>query len=306
MGRNPRIEYSGAIYHVIQRGNNREYIFRNEIHKGYLVKIIRETKAKMPFNIFAYVFMDNHYHILLQTFETPLSILMHRINNRYSKYYNYKAKRTGHVFENRYKSILVQDKSYLLALIKYIHSNPVKANMCLTMDAYKWSSDVFYRRNMNNIVDIGFALDMLSLDRISAIRKYIEFMDDMDEEKTDEEKAGCPEAPSEEAAATLVGDDEIEKSAVLGDNAFKARMLRKPMLCAPPLDSILKGTCNDDMDLYNEIKRGGRTRSLTEYKLEYIVMARGHGYSYSQIGENIGVSDNAVLMLLKRKGIFSV
>jgi len=232
MGRNPRIEYSGAIYHVIQRGNNREYIFRNEIHKGYLVKIIRETKAKMPFNIFAYVFMDNHYHILMQTFETPLSTLMHRINNRYSKYYNYTSRRTGHVFENRYKSILVQDKSYLLALIKYIHSNPVKANMCPAMDAYKWSSDVFYRRNMRNIVDIGFALDMLSLDGISAIRKYIEFM--------------------------------------------------------------------DDMELYNEIKRGARTRSLTEFKLKYIVMARGYGYSFFYIGKNICVSDNSVLGMLKR------
>lgn len=177
MARKPRIEYNGAIYHVIQRGNNREYIFEDTLHKGYLIKIIREVKGVLDFNIFAYVLMDNHYHLLLQTVDCPLSVLMHRINNRYSKYYNFKARRSGHVFENRYKGILVQDKSYLLGLIRYIHYNPVRARMCGKVADYKWSSDVFYRRNMKNIVDIGFALDMLSLDRISAIRKYIELMD---------------------------------------------------------------------------------------------------------------------------------
>ncbi len=121
MGRPWREEYKGGIYHVIARGNNKEYIFKDNIDKEYFLKEVKEIKKGLEFNIFAYVLMDNHYHFIIQVFKTPLQKLMHQINNKYSKYCNGKYNRIEHVFQGRYKAVLVQDERYLLSLIRYIH-----------------------------------------------------------------------------------------------------------------------------------------------------------------------------------------
>ena len=112
MGRDIRMEYKGGLYHVIARGNNKEYIFKESIDKGYFIKqIIKQIKKAsqcMGFKLFGYVLMDNHYHLMIQTMDKRLQDIMHQINNIYSKYFNYKYKRVGHVFQSRYKAILVQ------------------------------------------------------------------------------------------------------------------------------------------------------------------------------------------------------
>ena len=286
MARSPRIEYSGAIYHVIQRGNNREYIFREEDYKGFLMNRLKKIKEQMPFNLFAYVLMDNHYHMLLQTIDTPLSTIMHRLNASYGRYYNRNEKRSGPAFEKRYYSILVQNKSYLLTLARYIHYNPVKAGMCAHISDYKWSSDVFYRRNMKNIVDIGFLLGMLSSDRIRAIREYIEFMDRMDQ--------------GGEGQAEL--EKKLERTLSVGDEDFRAKIENNPIINAPSLDEILKSVCESE-GVFELLKRGSRKRVLTPYKIEYIKRARKHGYSYADIGKSIGVSDNAIISSIQRSGM---
>ncbi len=102
---------------------------------------------------------------------------MHNINSKYAKYYNLKMGRRGPVFKGRYTSVLIQDESYLLELVRYIHNNPVAANICNSIEEYKWSSDIFYRMNIGNIVDIDVLLDTLSLDRKESLTKYVELMD---------------------------------------------------------------------------------------------------------------------------------
>ncbi|MEW6183308.1 MAG: transposase, partial [Bacillota bacterium] len=114
MGRKPRIEYEDAVYHVIQRGNNREHIFEKDHDKQYIVKQIEQSKRGLGFRLFGYVVMGNHYHLLLQTQQKPLNNIMHRINGNYGRYYNLKYRRSGHVFQGRYKAILVQDERYVL------------------------------------------------------------------------------------------------------------------------------------------------------------------------------------------------
>ena len=136
MGRKTRLEYEGGIYHVIGRGNNRESIFKHDALKAYLINLLYEYKVPMKYKIIGYTFMDNHYHFILQTNDKPLQKIMHCINNRYSKYYNWTYSRTGHVMERRYKSIPVQDESYLLVLLRYVHNNPVRAGMCSHMSEY--------------------------------------------------------------------------------------------------------------------------------------------------------------------------
>lgn len=186
MGRPWREEYKGGIYHVIARGNNKEYIFKESIDKGYFIKLLKESMEGMNYKIYGYVLMDNHYHIIIQVFEKKLQDIMHQINNKYSKYFNFKYKRVGHVFQGRYKAILAQDERYLLCLVRYLHQNPIKAGMCKNIIDYKWSSDIFYRTSNNMFISIDTVLDMLSPDRKDAIKKYDEYM--KQEEQTDFDK----------------------------------------------------------------------------------------------------------------------
>ena len=179
MGRKPRFEYPGGVYHLIQRGNNREYIFEKTEDKEFLLGLIKECKEIMGFQLFGFVIMGNHYHLIIKISEAPLRDIMHRINTKFSRNYNIKNKRTGHVFENRYKGILVIDDKYLLSLLRYVHQNPVSAHMSKNITDYTWSSDKYYRANNNQeIIDIDFILNIFANNRLDAIRTYIDFMDE--------------------------------------------------------------------------------------------------------------------------------
>ncbi|CCQ95126.1 conserved hypothetical protein [[Clostridium] ultunense Esp] len=283
MGRRPRIEYYGAIYHIIQRGNDRLPVFKQDKDKVVLLEILSEAKEIYDFKIYAYAIMNNHYHFLIQTFNIPISTIMHNINTRYAKYYNRKMDRTGPVFEDRYKGILVQDESYFLTLIRYIHNNPVTANICNSMEEYKWSSDVFYRMNIGNMVDIDEFLEFLSSDRKKAIEKYMELMD---EEINDYETLKDIYERS-----TIIGTEEFIRSI----EGYKDGKNNEKM----DLDEILKVACPTEYE-FNLIKNGSRKRYLTKYKIKYIELGKKEGYTYYQIGENIGVSRTSVRKILKK------
>lgn len=109
MGRVSRIEYERAVYHVIQRGNNKEFIFKEDQFKAYFLKSMEKLIQELNFSLFGYVLMNNHYHLLLQMHDKPLQSLMHKLNTKYARYYNYKSDRVGHVFQGRYQSLLVRD-----------------------------------------------------------------------------------------------------------------------------------------------------------------------------------------------------
>ena len=113
---------------------------------------------------------------------------MHQINNKYSKYFNFKFKRVGHVFQGRYKAILVQDERYLLSLLRYVHQNPIKAGMCKSIEEYKWSSDISYKRELKGFVNTAIILSMLDENRKEAVRKYKVLMDEIEEIDYEKEK----------------------------------------------------------------------------------------------------------------------
>ena len=278
MGRNPRIEYYGAIYHIIQSGNNIKFIFKDEQHKNFLLKILSEVKEIYDFKIFAYVIMENHYHFLMQTLNIPISKIMHMINTRYAKYYNYMTRRTGPVFEDRYISILVQDESYLLNLIRYIHNNPVFSRICSFMEEYKWSSDPFYRINMESIVDIDELLNMLSLNRLEAIKKYVKLM-------------------KKEFIDYEIMKNMYEKTIAIGTDEFKKSIKGVGKEDFSRLDEILKISCPSKTE-FELIKTGSRKRYLTKYKKKYVELSKCEGYSYNQIGKNIGITGSAVRSIL--------
>lgn len=275
MARDWREEYKGGIYHVIARGNNKEYIFKESIDKGYLLKLFKDNMEGMNYKLYGYVLMDNHYHLILQVFGKKLQEIMHQVNNKYSKYFNYKYKRVGHVFQGRYKAILVQDERYLLSLVRYIHQNPIKAGMCKTIEEYKWSSDIFYRAGRNGFICTDVLLDMLSSDRKEAINKYREYM--QQEEETD-----------------------YDNIKVLGEEAYQIMCSTRTRIEQKKrLDEILidQGLSQEQYEL---VKQGSRRRDLTEYKVNYAREAIKLNYTHKEIGTNICVSDAAVRNLLNR------
>lgn len=172
MARKPRIHYENAIYHVIARGNNREDIFLDAGDKDKYLELVGKYKQKYGFELFAYVLMDNHVHLLVCIDQIPISKIMQGIQQTYTLYYNKKYRHIGHVFQQRYKAYLCNSDSYLLSIVCYIHQNPCRANLSDGLN-YKWSSHTNYllgqRGNSANPI---FVLQMFNDDMAKAVKQY--------------------------------------------------------------------------------------------------------------------------------------
>lgn len=131
-------EYS--TYHIIQRGNERKSIFISDDDKVRFLDMLKKMKEKYNFAIEAYCLMDNHVHLLLNDNGNDISKIVKSINISYAYYFNRVYKRVGHLFQDRFKSEVIEDDKYLLTVSAYIHNNPVKAGMAKSPEEYKWSS----------------------------------------------------------------------------------------------------------------------------------------------------------------------
>ena len=127
------------VYHIILRGINRQLIFYDDEDRAVFLNQLLITIEKYKYEVFAYCLMSNHVHLVLKIQDDFLSKAIQSLAIRYSKYFNEKYKRSGHFFENRYKSKVVEDRKYFLDVCRYVHRNPEKAGVCATSD-YKWSS----------------------------------------------------------------------------------------------------------------------------------------------------------------------
>lgn len=140
MARPLRIEYPGAVYHVLSRGNNRQAIFRDDADRRHYLAKLRQYCAEKGVELLCYCLLSNHVHLLVETPRGNLSKLMQAFQTSYTSYFNRRHGRTGHVFEQRYKAFLVDRDSYLLQVSRYIHLNPVAAKLAVRPEAYRWSS----------------------------------------------------------------------------------------------------------------------------------------------------------------------
>ena len=178
MSRPLRIEYSGAIYHVMNRGLNQNLIFLE--NKDYKVFLATLEEACRLFNVkvYAYCLMPNHYHILLGTPLGNLSRFMRHLNGVYTQRFNRGHQRDGPLFRGRFKSILVQEDSYLLEVIRYIHNNPLKAQMVKRLSQFNWSSHKAYTGKKESLagLDTNFVLEYFSPKRKIAVEHYKCFM----------------------------------------------------------------------------------------------------------------------------------
>lgn len=162
MVRQARIEYEGALYHVISRGERLEKIFFDDKDKLKFLEKLGEAADKFNFKTHCYVLMDNHFHLLLETPEGNLSRAMHYLNTSYSNWFKSKHQIIGSIFQGRYKSILIEKEMYLLMLSVYIHLNPVRARLVNSPERYRWSSFKDYMRN-DRTTSLVFSKDILKM-----------------------------------------------------------------------------------------------------------------------------------------------
>ncbi len=160
MARPLRIEYPGAFYHVVSRGNERRTIFRREEDYELFLTTLEDASSRFDVLIHAYCLIPNHLHLLVQTRDSNLSQFMKRLLGVYTIRFNRRHKRHGHLFQGRYKAYVVDQDSYFLQLSRYIHLNPVKAKLSDSPDSYRWSSMRFYLKpNSPSYLHTKFTLD---------------------------------------------------------------------------------------------------------------------------------------------------
>lgn len=182
MSRPPRPLSKIGLYHIIFRGINRQNLFEEEKDYERLLDIIREVKRVWKFELYAYCFMTNHVHLFMKENELgEIKKIMHTILTRYVVWYHRKYQRSGSLVGNRYKSEPIEDEKYALTLIRYIHQNPIKANMVERAEDYLWSSYREYSYLTPDIVNIHFALSMISDNLDEAIKEFKEFQEQKEE-----------------------------------------------------------------------------------------------------------------------------
>jgi len=178
MARPLRIEYLGAFYHITSRGNGGDSIFKNDTDRNFFLEILGETVKQYRWVCHAYCLMDNHYHLVVETPEANLSRGMRYLNGVYTQKYNWLNNHRGHIFQGRFKAIIVDRDSYLLELSRYVALNPVRANMVEHPGHWKWSS---YRATAGkgpvpSFLATDFILALFAKERSRAREFYASFV----------------------------------------------------------------------------------------------------------------------------------
>ena len=178
MARPLRIELSGGLYHVTSRGDRREAIYLDDADRDYWLALLGQVCGRFNWVCHAYCLMDNHYHIVVETVEGNLSKGMRHLNGVYTQYVNRSHSRVGHVFQGRYKAILVEKDNYLLELSRYVVLNPVRAGMVKDISRWPWSS---YSATVGATIapqwlQADWVLSQFSKQRKRAIGKYKDFV----------------------------------------------------------------------------------------------------------------------------------
>lgn len=178
MSRKARQLSSTKIYHVMIRGNRKEDIFLEDEDKRRFIKILKKIKQKDEYELYAFCLMNNHVHLLIKEKNEHISRIMKRINISYVNYFNQKYQQIGHLFQDRYRSEPIENDSYLLAVLSYIHNNPVNAFIVKNLEEYPWCSYYIYTKELsqqNHLVKCEDIFSLFSPNKEQAIDLFIQY-----------------------------------------------------------------------------------------------------------------------------------
>ncbi|MFA5911287.1 MAG: transposase [Vicinamibacterales bacterium] len=277
MARRPRLQLNGAIYHVMSRGNRKSQIYDDAIDRQRFLDIVAIASERYEVRVLADVEMDNHYHLVLDTPRGTLSAAMRYINGVYTQHVNRRHRRTGHVFEGRFTSRLVDSDLYLRTVVRYVAMNPVVAGLVTNPEDWAWSS---YRATAGLAKPHPFLhLDWMEWvfgcgSRAAAQALYRAFVK-------------SPEATNDATGADVVGSAAFE-SAVrrhIGESMAHIALPRAyRSLARPPVEELFKDVG------FSRNKRDAMIRRA------HVV----HGYRLSEIAEHLGLHPNSMSKVLRR------
>jgi len=239
MARPLRLEYPGALYHVTTRGNAKGDIFIDDVDRRIFLGLLADEVVQQGWLCYAYCLMNNHYHLLFETPEANLCRGMQRLNGRYTQRFNYRHQRAGHLFQGRYKAILVEKEAHFQELSRYVVLNPVRAGITASAEEWAWSS---YAATVGKQPCPGWLatrgiLALFSGRRAIAVNRYRKFIR--------EGMSACAPWKNLRGQIYLGGDDFTEKLQSLIANKEFDRDIpmqqRKP--ARPGMEDVLKDIC---------------------------------------------------------------
>jgi len=269
MARPLRLEFPGAIYHVTSRGNARQRVFFTDADRELLLSILSGVVSRYGWICHAYCLMANHYHLLVETPKANLSIGMRQLNGMYTQAFNRRHERVGHLFHGRFKAILVERKSHLLELCRYIVLNPVRIKGSAKAQTWKWSS---YRAtaglaSVPEFLSTDWILQQFARNRSQAQRLYREFI-----------REGLASRPWEELKGQIyLGSEALIEKRAAGEKHLKEIPRAQWRAAKPSLQRIFA--------------RKGKKAIAEAYE---------HGYRLNEIAAHLGVHYATVRRRLKR------
>jgi REP element-mobilizing transposase RayT len=251
MPRKPRIHFPGAVYHVMLRGNAGEPIFFEDGDRYRLYLFLQQATEKFRCRIHGFCFMTNHIHLIMQVADVPLSRIMQSLALRYTKWINYSQNRTGHVFQSRYKAILLDADAYLLELVRYVHLNPVRAGMVTAPEQHPWSGHRTYTGAESlSWLTTDWVLARFSNQAVRARQAYQEFV--------------AKEADG--GSKTEFHNGNVE-GMILGEDRFAEEALRTADLQRRPdysLDNLIGVVCRSYSITADQFRAPGKQRPFSE------------------------------------------
>ncbi|MCM3602219.1 transposase [Robertmurraya korlensis] len=187
MPRKPRKKSRNGVYHIILRGINKQIIFEEDDDRRRFLETLGRYKIQCNFKLYGYCLMDNHVHLLVKEVEETVSEFIKRICSSYVYWYNMKYDRCGHLFQDRFKSEVVETRTYFFSVLRYIHQNPLKAGISANVLDSKWTSIGEYLYQ-STIVDTKFVLSLFSEDREKSIQLIANYMNEINDDLCMEEK----------------------------------------------------------------------------------------------------------------------
>ncbi len=277
MARPLRIEFAGALYHVTSRGDGREDIYLDDEDRRIYLEVLRDVCERFNWVVHAYCLMTNHYHLLIETPDSNLSMGMRQLNGVYTQRFNRKNNRVGHVFQGRYKAIIVQKESYLLELARYVVLNPVRAQMVRSARDWSWSS---YRATAGLIkadkwLTVNWILSSFSRKKIEAIKLYRTFVS--------------------EGRSQLEPWRELKNQIYLGDERFVDEMQCKisPEINLSEIPSLQRRQVAKSLEYYEKKYTNRNTSILKAYE--------SGAYSMKDIGDYYKLHYSRVSRIIKAK-----
>lgn len=294
MARPARIEYEGAFYHVMNRGNYREDIFLDDKDRLRFYEILGDIESRYGIIIYVFILMSNHYHILLETPFANLSRAIQRLNGDYALYFSKRHQKPGHIFQGRYKAMLVEKDAYLLELSRYIHLNPVRAGIVKTLEEYEWSSLPIYLKGKSRLpftLQWEWILSLYGNSRSIAARRYLEFIN---------EGIRAEKNPMEEAkGGWILGNDQWVEKVIEKWGHFSSKELSgvKAIKTKIPIGEMERLVCRE-FNVIEDNLRKATYNNITRNAMMYLAVKycgmtlkeagqRYGGANYSAVGKAI-------------------